>query len=1136
MRILRRLQNFISTHPNLTLIAVTIFVIAAIVGGTFLATSDLESRLTGIVFSSNSLTSYTTASTVKDYLENMGSGVSSMAGVLANDKSFSQRVRGIDSYFDFVRRRNVYTAMLISRSGRVVYLVGKRYKGNDLSTSDFWKYLKSADVAVHSSVSRLSSTHSPSVPPYVGRADASSFILVGAPIYRTIGGKKPDFDGALAILIDQFGVVPPPTEKVLGLEGKKSRMAIGLFTRSGYPFIHLWSTVPAWNKMKIFSIQEGGRAGCASCHTQSDIDMIMGGASTLGTGLMKTGPLYLNGGKFLWNSAKLTSDRLHLQDSVWYVVVSADRAPIAASVNSFLRGMLILMGGTVVLLVVILTFGFYAYRKNSLERQRLDHLEQVSRLREQYEVFMEKSNDGIYILFDNRMVFANRVLQDMLGFTQEELAEMDFMELVAPESRHVIEDRLEKYERGEKIESRYGFLALSKDGKRIPVEVSVSHVPFEGKVRTVGIIRDLSELTAQKQLYEDLFRNAPIGLGIYRNFKAVKANETASKLLGYDKPEDLIGIQILQLVHPEDLAMVRERVKKAMEERLPAPPMEERFLRKDGSAIPVLVLSQPVVYEGEDAVQIAFVSLEERKKLEEKLAREAAIQEQEKARLDTLLQSLDEGILFQSPDGRVEFVNSEFCRIFGFDSPAKVIGGSSSDLLLQVSHKAKDPNEFASRIPTDIGQRKTVRGLRLEFADGTVVERSSLPIFNSGGEYVGRLAVFRDITQREKNEEAIKRLQRTELLGRLAGGIAHDFNNVLAIIIASLQMILRKTDNPATVEENTQRALSSAIRGSEVAKRLLQFVRYSPEGFTDFSLRNIVEETVSIIKHTFEEKIAVRTEFILKDAFVFGSPGDIQQVIINLANNSRDAMPDGGTLTFSLTTADSLQVEKKLGSKPRDNYVLLMIQDTGNGIEASKLEKIFDPFFTTKEIGKGTGLGLSIVQTIISAHNGFVEVKSSLSGGTTFFIYLPMSDGEPAAAETVQPRGGVKEQTRANLHQTVLIVEDEAGLRDLLHEYLTEKGINVIEAPNGEEGIRIFRNHREITAVLSDLGLPKLSGDKLIEIIRSERPEVRCILATGYLTPSADGALAALDVEMIMKPYNLSSIYSLITGESPESA
>jgi PAS domain S-box-containing protein len=792
------------------------------------------------------------------------------------------------------------------------------------------------------------------------------------------------------------------------------------------------------------------------------------------------------------------------------------------------KGSLLLAVG--ILLAVALGLSFYGHSRRLLEDREMHHLKQVAELREKYEVLIEKSNDGVYVVSGTKITFANKKICKMLGYTPEEINGLDFSALMAPESRSVIRERFESLQRADEMQSRYGFKALTKNGRRIPVEVSVAHVRHEGKIETIGIMRDLTELSEQKELYEDLFKSSPIGLGIYKNMRTVRVNNTGARMLGYNSPSEMIGIPVFEIVHPDDLPAVQARIKQAMLDRFPAPPMEEKFLKKDGSFIHVLVLSQPVTYEGEDAVHVAFVSLEDRKKLEANLELEAAHQEEEKIRLDTLLQSLEEGILFQNPDGKIEFANAEFCRIFGFQDSTQVIGRLSKDIVIQSAHSTKFPEEFVNRVSQDVEKKAAVKMNRIEMADDSVVERSALPLFDSTGKYIGRLSVFRDITLREQNEEIIKRLQRTELLGRLAGGIAHDFNNVLGVIIGSLEMILRKTDNPNVVHENSQRALSSAIRGSEVAKRLLQFVRYSPEGFKVFSVRQIIEETVTIVKHTFEENINIHKEFVIHDASVYGSPGDIQQVLINLANNSRDAMPNGGNLTFSLTTADRKQVEKKLGSATTNQYVLLMIQDSGKGIGAEELEKIFDPFFTTKEIGKGTGLGLSIVQTIISAHGGFIEVKSRARSGTTFFIYLPMSKEEPEQAAPA-PQGEAEKIDDSAKVKSVLVVEDETDLRELLAEYLSDKGLTVINAADGEEGYRIFENHPEISAVISDLGLPKLPGDMLIAKIKKARPDVRCILATGYLTPLADDILSGLDVKTIIKPYNLTAVYGLVAGD-----
>jgi len=1124
------MTNFVILHPNGVLVVVTLLVIAMLSAGAFIATRDLERRLTNTVFRTNALTTYATSLHIKDFLESRASGVRSLAGILAVDTTFSERVKTIDGYFQYLKTQKATAALLLSPDGKVIYSTDKEYAGLDYSQSPFWKYVLGYEKrGAEAKMSANPSVDLPPILPFVGNADTTDLLLVGSPIFSEKRNKQVYLSGGVVIVINQFAVVPRPRVVVLDPEDTTSRIAIGLMTQSGFPFIHLWSNVPSWNRRSVKVLQTGGRSTCGSCHTQGDIDSILGGTSELGTGLVKNDFHAAAGERFLWTSTKLTSSNIVLMDSVWYVVMSVDRGPVQSSVTSYARGLIFISGAAIVFLVIILTLGFYAYRRSSLERQRAEHMSQVAAVREQYEMLIEKSNDGIYILVGKRIAFANKRFEELCGYTFKELTEIDFSLLIAPEHRMAIMDWLDRSVRGEKVESRFVFVAMAKDGKRIPVEVSVSPVQYDGTVRTLGIVRDLSEITAQKQLYENLFKHAPIGLGIYRDLRVIKVNETASELLGYDRPEDLIGAHIFSFVHPDMLPIVVGRVKRATESHLPTPPIEEKFIKRDGTTIEVLVLSQPVVYEGAEAVQIAFVSLEDRKKLEENLAREAALQEQQKLRLDTLLQSLNEGIMFQSPDGIVEFANGELCRIFGLDTPNGIIGLHFSDVLARMASKVGASGEFIDRVTRQVDRKELVKSDRMELEDGTIVERSALPIFDLAGQYIGRIGIYRDVTTREQKEETIKRLQRTELLGRLAGGIAHDFNNVLAVIIGSLQMILRKSENPTTVQDNTQRALSSAMRGAEVAKRLLQFVRYSPEGFRVFSIRQIIDETVSIIKHTFEENITVHTEFVLHDAMVFGAPGDMQQVLINLANNARDAMPDGGTITFSLTKVDRKKVEQKLDGEGADEYILVMVQDTGSGIDADKLDRIFDPFFTTKEVGKGTGLGLSIVQTIVSAHNGTIDVRSSPEKGTTFLVYLPIVRDGAHAAESSSAHEKADEPGDLMHTATILVVEDEPALRELLSEFLSDKGLNVITAADGEEGLEIFRNHPEISIVLSDLGLPKLSGDRMIMKMKELRSELKCILATGYLTQDADGILSETDVRKIMKPYNLTAIHAMIS-------
>jgi len=1117
-------------HPNIVIAAITLASILIIGIGASFSTDALERRLMEVVFLTNDLTSRAVAFHLKDYLEGRANGIRSLANVLGNERSFEERNKDIDAYYSYLKSEHVRAMIFISEQGRIVYSTDSSYIGRDFRQTSFWKYvLKARSDAANPGFGSHPSGLFGSIVPYAGEESDGDYLLVGMPIFRERGAGP--FEGAVALIINQFQVVGAPLETLSDLDSSTSRVTIGLFTRDRFPFVHIWSNAPTWNLRGVGKIRRVGKSVCASCHDPADIDQIFGRANHVGTTIVRDDSLPGGKGKFVWTSYPLTTSRLELRDSVWNVVVGVDKKPVASSIYSYLKTSLFFVAGTVILLAIALSLSFYGHRRRLLDEKEIDHLKQVSDLREKYEVLVKKSNDGIYILSDTKIVFANKKLCEILGYTPEETIGLDISAITAQESMGQIGKRIESLRRGEEVEPRYVFMALAKTGRKIPVEISVSHIEREGAMQTIGIMRDLSELTEKKQLYEELFESAPIGLSIYKNFKSVRINYTGARMLGYRSPQELIGKPVYEIVHPDDLPAVKERVQQAMLDRVPASPLEEKFLRKDGSVIHVLVLSRPVTYEGEDAVQVAFVSLEDRKKLEENLTLEAVHQEEEKIRLDTLLQNLEEGILFQNPGREIEFANTEFCRIFGFQNSLQVTGKLSKDVLIQAARRLKSPVDFINQVSRDVEEKAAVKMNRLEMADGSIVERSALPIFDSSGKYIGRLSVFRDVTLREKNEEAIKRLQRTELLGRLAGGIAHDFNNVLGIIIGSLQMILRKNDNPNVVQENSKRALSSAIRGSEVAKRLLQFVRYSPEGFKVFSVKQIIEETVSIIKHTFEENINIHEELMIQDAFIYGSPGDIQQVLINLANNSRDAMPGGGNLTYSLTLAEKKEVERKLGSSSTNPYVLLKVQDSGKGIEEDKLEKIFDPFFTTKEMGKGTGLGLSIVQTIISAHGGLIEVKSRVGEGTAFYIYLPMNK-DRLSQPISMTQGEVEHSIEDIKTKTVLIVEDEADLRELLIQYLSDKGINVVCAGDGEEGCRVFENHPEISIVISDLGLPKLPGDELIVKIKAIRPDVKCILATGYLTPAAGDTLSDLEVKTIMKPYNLSAIYNLVAEAS----
>ncbi|MGC8594643.1 MAG: PAS domain S-box protein [Candidatus Kryptoniota bacterium] len=740
----------LSSRHYLIILTTTIFVIIATVVGTITSTGRLKSKLYTTVFRTNQLTAYTVASHLKDFLESRANGVRSLSRVLAADRRYPSRIADISDYFQFVKNQNIYSILLFSAGGKVLYSTNKVNDGEELSGSEFWKYVKSwssrgityEDLKDPSAIFRR-------MKPYAGRFEGSDFILLGAPIFtEELGTHRIRLDGAVAFLIDQFAVVGTPIEEARDFRDTTLKISVGVFSKSAFPFVHIWSNIPSWKMARLSVLQKEGRKSCSSCHVETDIEKIFSGEVLTGTAVMKTSLPDSDGNEFLWTSAPITSPFLELQEGMWHVVVSADRNPVELSVTSYMKGSIFLSVGVIVLLVIILTVNYSAARKDALEHQHFKNIEQLASLREQYEVLIEGSNDAIYISSGNSILNVNKRFRELFGYTLDEVKQKNFLDLVAPESQGLFEERLKRFQRGEKVEKQYAFTALTKSGVRIPVEISVAHIRYEGKVAAIGIIRDLSELTAQKELFETLFKNAPVGILIHREGRIVKANDAAGQAIGFTSGEEIVGHPVSSFIHPEDLEITNRYMENVYKYKITAPLVEERFIKKDGARLYVLATSVPIVYGGSDAVETVFVSIEDRKELEDRLARYAADQEREHIKLDTILQSLKEGIIYENEFGQVEYANSEYCRIFSFASPADLIGKNYQSVIRDASKRVKDPVSFIRISLKDIKTRDASFDEKVELVDGKIVEVSSFSFVDVQGNFIGRINIWRDITLR----------------------------------------------------------------------------------------------------------------------------------------------------------------------------------------------------------------------------------------------------------------------------------------------------------------------------------------------------------------------------------------------------
>jgi two-component system cell cycle sensor histidine kinase/response regulator CckA len=374
---------------------------------------------------------------------------------------------------------------------------------------------------------------------------------------------------------------------------------------------------------------------------------------------------------------------------------------------------------------------------------------------------------------------------------------------------------------------------------------------------------------------------------------------------------------------------------------------------------------------------------------------------------------------------------------------------------------------------------------------------------------------------RKRLEQQVAQLQKFEAIGRLAGGIAHDFNNLLGAILGWAEMGLEDTQAGSRARQRFQEITEQAQRAAKLTVQILAFARRQVLQPRKLNLNTAVEDVTSLLHKLIGDRveICVLPEKALHSAMA--DPAQIEQVLMNLCLNARDAMPEGGVLVIATRNVEIAAEQVRLHPEARPgSYVLLSVSDTGIGMDKATVERIFEPFFTTKELGRGTGLGLATVYGIVKQHGGFVYVYSEPGKGTAFRLYFPCCDGPAETSESKAPL----ELRRGN--ETILLADDHDGLRQSAHEMLRELGYHVLSAANGREAVGLFkRNVDRVNLVLLDIMMPEMDGPEAYEHIRALRPDVPVIFTSGY-TPDAVPFIAVVGKgsQVLQKPYTLRSL------------
>lgn len=652
---------------------------------------------------------------------------------------------------------------------------------------------------------------------------------------------------------------------------------------------------------------------------------------------------------------------------------------------------------------------------------------------ERFRNLAESTPMAILIYQENKWIYVNPAAERITGYSRQELTSMNFWDVVHPDFKGLVEERGKKRQAGQNVDSTYEFKIITKSGDEKWVLLNGATSHLGGKPAGLINVIDITEI---KTIQEELDR---------RN---VQLNQKNSE------------IQAIML----ELEATNKELVAANEELM--------------------------------------ATNEEFEATNEELIRSQKELEESERRYRDIFDNFPVGIFQTTLEGNFITINKEFARIVGY--------GSVKDLALSAANSREfylDPDERAILLE-EVRARGHVEGRKTAFRKRTgehiwVSINSHLRKRTDGsGEYLE--GFIQDITAQKQTEEEMKNLekqliqaQKMEAVGRLAGGIAHDFNNLLTAIMGNAEISLKELGRDPDIRENIHDILVTSRRAADLTKQLLAFSRRQIIKPAVIDINDFLVRVERMLRRIIGENISLVIDRKTDRALVKADPSLIEQVIVNLVVNARDAMPQGGTVTIATSREDLGAGRSGKGATvPPGAYVRIDVIDTGAGIDRDIIEKIFEPFYSTKgELG--TGLGLSTVYGIVRQNEGYVTVESEKGKGSVFSVFLPQS-----SAGAMEEDRGTEEaaaEERAAGTETILIVEDEDNVRKLLVRALSSQGYKVLEASSSAEALRICaKEGRTIDLILSDIVLPDVPGPQLIEKVRSGMPGVRVLYMSGY--------------------------------------
>jgi PAS domain S-box-containing protein len=745
------------------------------------------------------------------------------------------------------------------------------------------------------------------------------------------------------------------------------------------------------------------------------------------------------------------------------------------------------------------------------EHKRLENL--VAESEERYRRLFETATDGIVLLNkrEGHIVQANPAALKMLGYSEEESIGKSLQEIGVPLDFNdfpVIMESLKK----NGILNYDDVPVKTKSGQELYTDI---YMVDRAKLAQCNI-RDVTErkladkiLKEEKKFIENALNTLQdvfFVLDLEGSF--LRWNKTMNAVTGYSDREIAL-MTITDFIRKDDMERVSEAIREVFTEG--SVNIEAIGVTKDGRQIHYEWNAALLKDAHDNPIGVSGVGRD----ISEHKKAEAALRESEE-RFRQIAESAKEWIWEVNSDGLYTYASQVVEEMLGY-TPEEIIGkkhfydffpaGKREQIKKEALASFAKKRAFAKYVNSNVHKNGSI----------VLLETSSTPVLNSSGNLLGYRGVAVDITEHQKLEAQLRHAQKMEAIGTLSGGIAHDFNNILNVIMGYGALAIEKLEAGSPSAKDMNEVLIAAHRAANLTRRLLVFSRRQVVEVKPVNINELILGIKKMLVRIISESIAFSLDLLGRPLMVLADAGQIEQALINLIVNAKDAMLDGGRLTIGtgLEEVDEEYVAAYGYGKP-GRYAMITVADTGHGMDVETQKKIFEPFFTTKGVGEGTGLGLAIAYGIIKQHSGYIQVYSEPGQGTVFKIYLPFREETALPDKKTDAAFSVKSG-----NETVLVAEDDAALRTLTKIVLESFGYSVISSEDGEDAIAKFMENRErIGLILIDMIMPKKNGKEVCDAIRNVSPRVKILLTSGYtMDMIKTKELAADGFDFIHKPF-----------------